>query len=140
MQKIIFFKSLKHRVRFITVMQQIRKIYNGKLDQEYAAAVYILTADSATWNKASSYTSSRGIDIPTMLEEVDFSGGYSVLIHLAGNLFNGQVHVDPVEFYRLDERNFRIALSALILRRFSWPVSDFLVSNDQPGAEDSADY
>lgn len=52
-----------------------------------------------------------------MLEEVDLSGGYTVLMQLTGNLFNSQTHIEPVELMRLDESNFRLALNAIQIRR-----------------------
>lgn len=120
----MFFKSEGHKERFLAAIQQIGKVYEGKLDQEYAAALYILTADVSTWNKASSYVSRYGINIETLLKEVDFSGAYGVLILLAGNLFNGNEHVDPVELMRLDDRNFSVALTALMLRRKSYAITE----------------
>lgn len=121
----LFFKSAEHQQCFLAAMRQHGKIDAGKLDPEYAAAFYILTADTGTWRKASEYVSRHGIDMETMLEEVDFSSGYVVLVKLAGNLFNNQQHLDPLEFLRLDERNFHLALTALILRRSSFHVNDF---------------
>lgn len=118
----ISFKTPEHEDRFITAMQRMRKIYNGKFDPEYAAALYVLSADVSTWNKAQEYITGDGIDIPLLLEEEDFSGGYSVLILLAGNLFNNQVHIDPVELMRLDENNFQIALGAILLRRNGYSI------------------
>ena len=121
----IFFKSSEHKQRFLTAIQQIGKVYGGKLDQEYGAALYVLTADLATWQKAQAYVDRHGIDIPAMLEEVDLSGGDRVLIQWAGNLFNSQTHVDPVELMRLDDRNFRVALTALLVRRSGLHEKDF---------------
>jgi hypothetical protein len=121
----IFFKSPEHKQRFLVAMQQIGKIYGGKLDPEYGAALYILTADLSTWQKAQGYVRRDGIDIPTMLEDVDFSGGYSVLIKWAGNLFNSWEHIDPIELLRLDESNFEIAISSLRIRRHSFQMDDF---------------
>lgn len=120
----IFFTSPEHKQRFIKAMQQIGEIYDGTLDPEYAAALYVLTADLANWRKAQTYVKRHGLDIPTMLEEVDFSSGYRVLIQWVGNLFNSQLHCDPIELLRLDERNFAIALSALKIRRYSFRASD----------------
>ncbi len=120
----MFFKSTEHKERLLTVIQEIGKVYSGKLDQEYAAALYILTADMDTWEQASNYVARGGIDIPALLEKGSFSGGYSVLIQLAGNLFNSQVHLDPVELYRLDDNNFQVALTALQLRRYSHPLDE----------------
>ena len=120
--KDIFFKSPQHKERFVATMQRLGKINNGTFDPEYAAAVYILTADLSTAEKSSEYMSCRGIDIDTLLEDIDFSGGYCVLIELAGNLFNGHRHVDPLEFLRLDGGNFSVAITSLLLRRNGYRV------------------
>ena len=127
MTESIFFKSAEHKKRFITTIQQIGKCErDGKLDPEYAAALYILTADMGTWQKAFGYVSRDGIDIEAMLEEVDFSGGYSALIRLAGNLFNDNIQLHVVDIpTKLDESNFKVALTALKLRRYSSHVDDF---------------
>src|SRR5207248_10953882 len=103
----------------------IGKIYSGKLDQEYGAALYILTSTTGLWQKASGYVGRDGIDIEAMLKEADLSGGYSVLVMLAGNLFNDQTHCDAIELMRLDDSNFRLALTALQVRRASLRVEDF---------------
>jgi hypothetical protein len=122
----IVFKGPEHKQRFVETMQRIGgKIYQGQFDPEYAAAVYILTADLSTWRKAGTYVARNGIDFESLLEEVDFSGSYQVLIKWAGNLFNEQQHLDPIETLRLDESNFQIALSALLIRRYGLQVSTF---------------
>jgi hypothetical protein len=124
----IFFKSAQHKERFVSTMQRLGKIYESTFDPEYAAAIYILTADLSTSQKSSEYMGCHGIDFDTLLKEVDFSGSYSVLIELAGNLFNGQRHIDPLEFLRLDGGNFNVAITALLLRRNGYRV-------EQEGAE-----
>jgi Family of unknown function (DUF6075) len=117
-----FFTSPRHKAGFLTTMQALRKIYEGKLDPEYGAAIYILTSSASTWDKASGYVERDGIDFDGLLAEVDFSGAYSNLIRLAGNLFNGQTACSPVELYRLDDRNFAIAMTAFQIRRASLRV------------------
>jgi hypothetical protein len=121
----ILFKSPAHKARLFDAMRELGKVYDGKLDAEYASCLYILAADLSTWGKASDYISRDGIDIASMLEDVDFSGGYSVLILLAGNLFNEQQNINPIELLRLDETNFQIALCALNIRRYGLRVADF---------------
>lgn len=120
----IFYTSEAHQARFLAALQQIGKVYDGKADQEYSAALYILTASHSTWEKAQNYVIRDGIDFEALLEDVDFSGGYGVLIQLAGNLFNGNQHLDPLELMRLDDRNFIVALNALQLRRVSMHLDD----------------
>ncbi len=121
----IFFKSANHRTRFLEAMQRIGKIYEGKLDPEYGSALYILSSDLSTWNKAQEFISPGGIKFLAMIEATDISGGYSVLMLLAVNLFNGQLRADPVEFMRLDDSNFLVALTAIQLRRGGFSVDDF---------------
>lgn len=122
----MFFKSTGHKERFLTAIESIGKIYdNGKIDQEYGAALYILTSEHFLWQQAQMYVSRHGISIETLLKEVDLSGGYSVLVKWAGNLFNGHVHIDPVELMRLDNSNYKVALAALEIRRtvyHTWSV------------------
>jgi hypothetical protein len=121
-----FFTSPEHQQRLLAIMQQCHKIYEGRLDPEYAAAFYLLTADAESWQQARRYVRRYGIDIDALLTEVPLSSGEEVLIKLAGNLFNNQQHLDPLEFLRLDDWNFQLALTALILRRSRLPLADFL--------------
>jgi hypothetical protein len=122
----IFFKSAEHKERFLSTMLQRGKVDGGKFDAEYGAAFYILTADLWTWENVQDYITRRGIDFEAMLKEVDFSGGYSILPKLASNLFNGNEPIQAVDIpNRLDESNFRIAMSAFLLRRYSLREDDF---------------
>jgi hypothetical protein len=63
-----------------------------------------------------------------MLEEIDLSGGESVLVQVAGNLFNGRTHIDPLELMRLDHANFEVTIRALCLRRTSAQMSALIGS------------
>ena len=120
----IFFTSPEHKAGFLTAMQGLRKVYDGKLDPEYGAAVYILTADSDTWDQASGYVDRDGIDFEALLRDIDFSHGYQILVQLAGNLFNDRTACNPVDLCAvLDDRNFQVAMTAFQIRRKSLPVS-----------------
>lgn len=121
---VIFFTSTEHRQRFLAALQNQGRGFAGALDPEYTAAFYILTAHLSTWQKASDYIDDEGIDFETLLREIDFSAAYSVLIDLAWNLFNSGCHVDPIEFLRLDEQNFRLAVAAIHLRRYAHRLED----------------
>jgi hypothetical protein len=129
----IFFKSANHRSRFLEAMQRIGKIYDGKLDPEYGSALYILASDLHMWNDAQDYISSSGITFLAMIEATTLSGGYSVLMLLAVNLFNDQLQVSPIEFMRLDDSNFLVALTAIQLRRGGYSVDDFKPSEGEAG-------
>lgn len=125
------FVSQDHRSRFLETIQRIGKVYDGKCDPEYASALYILCAHAGTWQKVSTYVDRDGIDFETLLEEVDFSHGYVVLIQLAWHLFNGNIHIDPLEFLRLDHGNFQLALNALQMRRYGLRTDE--VSSQKQG-------
>lgn len=127
MKTSIFFTSPEHTARWLTAILTSGKTYDGKLDPEYASAVDILSSGTGTWNKAESSVGRDGIDFEALLAAVDFSGAYTHLIRLAGNLFNGQTACSPVELMRLDDRNFMLALNALQIRRVSLPIDDFTV-------------
>lgn len=120
----IFFTSPEHKQRWLTAILSLGKTYAGKLDPEYSAALYILTSGAGTWNKAQSYVDRDGIEFEVLLVEADFSGAYTELIRLAGNLFNAQTACSPVELFRLDDRNFTLALNALQIRRVSLPIDE----------------
>jgi hypothetical protein len=115
----MFYTSAEHQHRFLELMHRFDKMGQRAPDAEYAAALYILTATAALWDKASGYVDAERIDFPALIEEQDFSGGYGVLVTLAGHLFNGRMHLEPLEFLRLDAQNFHVALTALQIRRDS---------------------
>jgi hypothetical protein len=124
----MYWKSATHKQRFLAIMQQIGKVFDGRVDPEYGAALYILTSDASMWEQASKYVERNAIRIEDLLSEVDFSHGYEVLIKLAANLFNelneaGQ-QVRPVDLMILDEENFQVALAALQIRYSSLRVDD----------------
>lgn len=125
MQTTIFFKSEKHRARFLAGIQQLGKVYDGLVDPEYGAVIYLLAGSGDTWEKAQDYISPHSLGLDRMLEEVHLSGGHAILVQLAGNLFNGNLDINPVEFMRLDEPNFQLALGALLMRRRNWPLESF---------------
>jgi hypothetical protein len=124
----IFFKSEGHKKRFVEAVQAQGKVYDqGKIDPEYGAAFYVLTSDLSTWEKARDYIDREGIDFEAMFQELDWSGGYYVLLQWAANLFNPQAaHIDPVELMRLDDNNFKVAHSALLVRRYELAMSAYL--------------
>ena len=130
-----YFSSPEHLERFKSVLEAIGKTWIDRYDhnavkvqEEYACAVYVLTSSLGTWERASSYVSSGGIQFPELLEEVHWSGGYLNLLRWAANLFNERfANQNPIDIScSLDERNFQVAITALIIRRKSWPLQYIL--------------
>lgn len=123
----IYFRNAEHKTRLLNAIQSIGKVYdNGKLDPEYACALYILTNEEGTWKQTRPYVTRDGIDFEGILTEQDFGGAYTSLIELAGNLFSGgSIKANPVDLAaRLDDYNFLIAYSALWIRRFGLHIND----------------
>lgn len=123
----IYWVSAEHKQRFTTAMQKFGKIYNGKIDPEYGAALYILTSRSSTWDQAEGCVNGLGINFEDLFKEARFSGAYSVLIEWASGLFNGNTSIVPNELMRLDDDNFQLALQALRIRRYGVPFSELHV-------------
>lgn len=121
----LFFTSSAHKQRWLATMQRLGKIDRGKVDPEYASALYILTADVGMWHVAQKHVARTGIDINVLLATVGLSSGESIMVKLAGNLLNGNQSINPVAFTRLDEHNFRLALDAISLRYYGGRVEDF---------------
>lgn len=124
----MFFKSQEHMERFLNTLEDLNKTYNGILDNEYSAAVYILTADKEIWSKSKQYISHDGLKFDQMLEKEDFSSSYNRLVRLACNLFNGYMHIDPLDLIGLDEDNFKLAIAAIELRQYKTHAEDIAMS------------
>lgn len=123
----VYFRDAGHQARLLSAIQSIGKVYNnGKLDREYACALYVLTNEEETWEQTRQYVSQDGIDFEGILNEQDFGGAYTSLIELAGNLFSGgSIKANPVDVVaRLDEYNFAIAVSAIMIRRHGLHIND----------------
>ncbi len=119
----LLFRSKQHERRFFIAVKG--KIFEGNIDKDYGAALYVLTSSVSTWEKAQSYITSEGIDFDALLMNVDFSHAYSALIQLAGNLFNGTIESNPIDLMGLDENNFHLAISAIYIRRFGLHTDNF---------------
>lgn len=121
----LFFTEPEHKQRWLTAMQQIGKVYDGKIDPEYGAALYLLTADEIRWHVAERFVAHTGIDVDSILFVASFSSGEVIMVKLAGNLLNGNESISPREFTRLSEYNFRLALDAIKLRFYGGRAEDF---------------
>jgi hypothetical protein len=125
--KAMYFADKGHRERFAAALQQIGRVYDdGKVDQEYGAALYILTADEGFWNDVKQYVKRNEIDMEALEEQHYLSSGYFVLIRVAWNLFHGMHRIDLTDLMLLDENNFQIALAAIQIRRHMWRLAELL--------------
>src|SRR5262249_15619147 len=106
--------------RFVAAIERIGKVRNGgKIDPEYGAALYLLTAMPQIWEGISGHVKKIGIPFGDILENIAFSTSEYALVELAGNLFNlGQTRASPINLMMLDQRYFEATLTALRLRRY----------------------
>jgi hypothetical protein len=128
-----FYTSRDHKKRWLTAILTTGKVVDGKLDPEYASALYILTSGTGIWYKAKAYVDRDGIDFEALLQEEDFSSGQRVMMQLAWNLFNSGTMLSPVELTHIDSENFTVAMNAFQIRRVNWSLreiaSDAEISN-----------
>ncbi|MFD4932150.1 DUF6075 family protein [Peribacillus butanolivorans] len=92
-----------------------------RTNKEYLSGAYLMTGNKELYRKMKPYFDAKGgnFDSEEMFEEKDFSSGLRVLAKLAVHLFNSNETVEPLDIIStLDEDGFRLALNALILRRY----------------------
>ena len=113
----IYFKDKGHVQRFLEALRTYNKAYeDGTIDWCYGAALYIFTADAHTWDITKQWTHEDHIEFREMLGTIDLTAGTDVLLHLAWNLFNNGEFAGPVEFTRLDQWNYKVAMQAIDIR------------------------
>jgi hypothetical protein len=122
----LYFIDNAHRERFITALSQVKQIHNGRIDQDYGPAFYILTSHDGMWSRAFShmdvYPTHALIDFEGMKEKEHLSSGERVLVDVAHNLFTHNGSVNLVECRLLDHDNFLLVLYAL---QVSYSAFDF---------------
>lgn len=113
----MYFVSDLHKSRFVQAIKPhlYQQGHQQFADQEYSSALYLLTSP-LLWNIAEPYIHQNRISFDDLLHDGSLSSGEALLVKLAGNLFNGQLSVNPVDFVILDSGNFAMALTAIQLR------------------------
>lgn len=121
----IFFESADHQKRLAEAIERLEKVErDGKADPWYCSALYILTADTAIWGDVQPYVSSSGIKFDEILEKCVYASSEITLMEVAANLFRDTGHVDLSRFTNLGEGNFKLAMNAISLRRYSLQVKE----------------
>jgi hypothetical protein len=115
MERPVEFLTEEHAARFTNAIKQIGQIALN--EEPYGSAIYLLTVAPTVWNKAIRHITEERINFQAMIEEGYVSTGESIAIRTAGNLYNGCLEVNPVEFTRLDSKLFRGVINAIRLRR-----------------------
>lgn len=127
----IFFKSQGHRERLTLAIERLGKVEsNGQADPWYCSALYILSADLATWTDVQPYISRRGIRFDDILANIHFSSGYVTMIEVAANLFRDNGSIDLSRFTNLDENNFKLVIDAIRLRYYGVGMDELKGENN----------
>jgi hypothetical protein len=113
-ERTLDFLTQEHAARFHEAVQQIGHI--ALTNEEYGSAIYLVTASPTVWNKATRHITEEKINFQAMIEEGYLSTGEDVAIRTAGNLYNGSLEVNPVEFMHLDGKLFKGVINAILLR------------------------
>jgi hypothetical protein len=123
----MYFESERHKEHFLAATQAYGKVDGGRIDAKYGAALYILTAYEGMWRVYQPYLEKERDTIPfgAMFANRGFTPSYGTLMRIAANLFDETVaHVDPAEFMKLNEEDYKMALTALEIRRYSPLLAD----------------
>lgn len=130
----VYFRSEKHKERFVSAVQEIDRIHEGDhIYGEYACALYALTSHLDIWDQASQYISRDGIKFPKLIQEEHFSSTRLELIKLATNLFNERMpfedgtiipRPDMYQIICLEESMFKVAVEAIRIRYYGLKLND----------------
>lgn len=101
---------------------------DGHVDSDFCASLYLLAGMPSVYSRAKRFLSRGCIDFPEMLDGLGFSAGETILVSLAGNLFNGgffdrYTPVDIIGYCDCD--TVQLVCSALMLRKSRLKISDF---------------
>lgn len=111
------FLSATHRSLFFQQLNQLSA--SQQKSPEYQAVLYILTSDDELYEKMSPYFGNDGFRSSDLLEEVDFSRGYQLIVQVAADLF-GQDYETSLSGLvgTLGHDLFHTFLQALIIRKY----------------------
>ena len=108
---------MEHFQRFQELAQKrnVQSFYD--LDREYAAALFILSANDRLMNRAKETVGCNGIGFNTIGKGV--SSGEHIAIDIAHSLFNGDAKVYMDELCCcIDEEMFFVCLTAMQIRKY----------------------
>lgn len=121
------YRDGEHKGLFLSLLERHGRVFrDGRVDSEYAAAYYLLTCNDSVWSKAQRYVDSAGIDVWSLVENESLSSGESLLVRLAGNLFNGSFDecVSPKRLIStLDKEHFSMAMESIRIRELGSQLS-----------------
>ena len=102
----------------------------GRINNEYAATLYLLTGMEQTWPRLKKYIGKRYIDCASMLENERLSSGEELIVAFAGNLFNGRTYRDftPIDLIdRLDNASIVLVIHGIIARKRTFTTEELEV-------------
>lgn len=107
-----------HRDRYLFALKELGI---SEPSADWRPLIFLLTGAPELLAKARKYLDPRHdmYHWDTMFEEQDFGSGFRVLARLSVELFSGEGDLKvPDLWWRLDDRNFDLALRAIRARRY----------------------
>lgn len=113
----IKFRNTDHQERFDRAAADLGFPFG--LPADWAACLFILTADEWTWKAVVRHVNLEAREIFwTKIRRLDFGRGIEFLMQLAQYLYNGTGKIDLERLWEtLDDSNFALAMSAIQVRR-----------------------
>ncbi|HBI6603098.1 TPA: hypothetical protein K8G92_002561 [Listeria monocytogenes] len=115
----MLFRNAEHKKRFQSIC---KSGLFPKLEEsyEYAAAIFLLSADAFVWSKAKSCVDSQLIHFEAIrIHGVDLDG--YVIFHMAKELFSGKEHITVSELSDpelINDKLLRLIVNAFLVRRY----------------------
>lgn len=122
MKSDVKFRDDSHRARWSAAVQTANAVMEGgRVETDFAASLYILTADPDLYERIRKHVHQHWMDFEEMLR-MGLSAGECVLVALAGNLYNGGFYAErglsPLDIVtRCDEKSVALAVMALAMRK-----------------------
>ncbi|MCY7780157.1 DUF6075 family protein [Bacillus haynesii] len=109
--------SREHKQDFLEMRRNMPEYY--RFNKEFLSVLYLISGNEELKQKVEPYFNGNSgmFDTEKMFEEQDFSAELSILAKLAVNLFNANEKINPLQLMILDDKNFELAMNAIILRR-----------------------
>lgn len=117
----MFYIDGAHQRAFVKALHDTCALNDaGRVNSCFGASLYLLTSLGMRWQSVRRFVTPGCIDFDGILDGLTLSSGESVVVRLAGNLYNGQFGRDmsPIDLIGdLDNDFFRVCLHALEMRR-----------------------
>jgi len=112
---IMFFLDNQHYERFNKLVSSYK--IEAERERHFKSCFYIFSKSQKLFDISEGFISNKNIDFMNIDFSFDFSVIDRLFISLANNLFNNTKQINVLELIPLDDINFKIAITAINIRR-----------------------